>query len=469
MDKESLISLRKATYDDLEFFFKLRNDPVVRNISFNSDEITLEKHSSWYIKKIGDSNSHLFVVLSNNGDRVGQTRVDVEGNSGVMSIAIVEKYRGQGYGRTAIQQTSMQVLSDDPRIDKIFAYIRLDNSASLKAFMKAGFSQEDVSEINGIKCHKTVLRKNEYLLGELSDMNYIPPFPKVLRIEPASACNFKCVHCPTGLGMNPDVGLMSLDDFNKIFENIKNRHFRVISMFFGGESFLNKNFFEMARKLRPLTDRIELNSNGSLLSEKLIDRILAENIIDRISFSIDGTSAEENNKIRIGANFEKISGNIKKLIIARNKLGLKKPRIFIANTQIPETVSDVGEIRVPEFLLNAFKEVESDISYECTYSLIWAGMAIQPGSNKPNNNFCDHAVNTITIRANGDVVPCCYDITTMMPMGNALKQSLEDIWQSKKFAGLRKGIAEFKPPRLCHGCEVLYPKAIMTKKDIKIK
>ena len=96
-------------------------------------------------------------------------------------------------------------------------------------------------------------------------------------------------------------------------------------------------------------------------------------------------------------------------------------------------------------------------------------MTIQPGSNKPNNNFCDHVINTITIRANGDVVPCCYDITTMMPMGNVLNQSLEEIWQSKKFAGLRKSIAEFKPPRLCQGCEVLYPKAIMTKKDIKIK
>ncbi len=462
-----LVSLRRASLADLEFFFQLRNDTIVRNVSFDSEKIIIENHSRWYKNKLDDPNAYLFVILAH-GEQVGQIRVDHENNYGVISLAIVEEHRGNGYGFMAIRDVCTLIFSENPNLEFMLAYIGLENTASLKTFMRIGFSQEDIVNIRGHQAHKTVLRKNEYLLDQLSKSEFMPPFPKVLRIEPASACNFQCVHCPTGLNMNPDVGIMGMDIFDRIFEKIQRYRFRVIVMFHGGEPFLNKNLFEMAKKLRPLADRIELNSNASVLSNTVIGQILATDCIDRISFSIDGNSPEENNQIRVGANFQKIVVNIKKLISTRNKLGLTRPRIFIANTQIPETSDQVSHIEVPQFLLNEFKEMESEVSFKSTYSLIWAGMAIQPGSSQPNNNFCDHVVNTFTIRANGDVVPCCYDLTTEMLMGNVLEQSPEEIWQGKKYIGLRKSIAAFKPPKLCRGCEVLYPKAVMTRKDIKI-
>ncbi len=467
MKEKFEVLLRRAVSDDLEFLFQLRNEPSVRESSFNPKEITLKAHSDWYIQKLNDLNTHFFVILAN-GEKVGQIRVVIEGGCGVISIATVKEHRGRGYGRRAIQDTCKLIFSEDPRIEEMIAYIKLDNTTSLKVFSKAGFSQEDVIKIEGLSCHKMILRKREYLLIGPDYMGYVPPFPKVLRIEPASACNFKCIHCPTGLDMNPNVGIMGMDVFDRIFERIKMYHFRVIVMYHGGESFLNKNFFEMAKKLRSLADRIELNSNGSTLSDKLIKQILNADLIDRISFSIDGNSPEENNRIRIGANFRRITLNIKKLIAARNELGLERPRIYIANAQFPETLAQVGNIAVPQFLSDTFKEVESDISYKCTYALIWAGMDIKPGSTQPDNNYCDHIINTFTIRANGDVVPCCYDLTTEMLMGNVLKQSPEEIWRNKKYVGLRKSIASFNPPKLCQGCEVLYPKAYMTRMDVKI-
>ena len=310
-----------------------------------------------------------------------------------------------------------------------------------------------------------MIRKEEYLLRQPEE--YTPPFPKVLRIEPASACNFKCIHCPTGLDMNPNVGIMSMDVFDKIFEKIKNYRFRVVVMYHGGEPFLNPNLFEMAERLRPLAERIEMNSNASILTDGIINKLLSADAIDRISFSIDGNSPEENDAIRRGANFYKIARNINKLIKARNDLGLQRPRVFIANTQIPDTASP-SKIAVPEFLENTFREVATDLSYKCTYALIWAGMSIKPGADKPDNNFCKHIFNTFTIRANGDVVPCCYDLTTEMLMGNVLEQTPEEIWHGKRYIGLRRAIAGFNPPKLCRGCEVLYPQAVMTTKDIKL-
>jgi MoaA/NifB/PqqE/SkfB family radical SAM enzyme len=51
------------------------------------------------------------------------------------------------------------------------------------------------------------------------------PFPKVLRIEPASKCNLGCVHCPTGT-IEMKRGIMSLDIFQKILIEIKLRKFK---------------------------------------------------------------------------------------------------------------------------------------------------------------------------------------------------------------------------------------------------
>jgi len=78
----------------------------------------------------------------------------------------------------------------------------------------------------------------------LSNSNqFSPPFPKVLRLEPASSCNFHCIHCPTGLNLNSSLGIMSEQTFSQIYEQIKKFRFRMIVLYHGGEPFLNKNFF----------------------------------------------------------------------------------------------------------------------------------------------------------------------------------------------------------------------------------
>ena len=93
---------------------------------------------------------------------------------------------------------------------------------------------------------------------------------------------------------------------------------------------------------------------------------------------------------------------------------------------------------------------------------------IQLKQPKPTQNFCDSVVNVMTIRWDGTVVPCCYDLTTIMPLGNLLEEELEDIWNNERYGKLREDIASFEPPKLCQGCVVLYPQNYMTKKDIQL-
>lgn len=296
----------------------------------------------------------------------------------------------------------------------------------------------------------TTMRKNKTDLA----------FPGVLRLEPSSACNLRCRHCVNRLNLC-EKGIMSEKIFSAILERIKKYHFRVIVLYHGGEPLLNQNLYSMVERLKPLTDEFKIDTNGLLL-ERNIEPILASGI-DRLYISLDGTSASENDAIRVGSDFKRISKSIKKLLKLKKKLGLLKPKVTISNVQIPDT-KNPGEIKLPKFLKNEFGEFKDQIDWVLTWALIWPGLPFDVPVSKPEQNFCDNIVSTITVRWNGDVVPCCYDLTSKMVMGNVLKEDIEKIWNNAKYKKLRKLIHDFQPPVLCKNCPNICPNKVLERK-----
>ena len=67
--------------------------------------------------------------------------------------------------------------------------------------------------------------------------------------------------------------------------------------------------FERIEYLKSKNVRIQLFSNGSVLDDNKIDRIIESGLND-IRFSIDGVKKETYEKIRKGLNFEKTISNI---------------------------------------------------------------------------------------------------------------------------------------------------------------
>ena len=61
----------------------------------------------------------------------------------------------------------------------------------------------------------------------------------------------------------------------------------------------------------------------------------------------------------------------------------------------------------------------------------------------------------MTIRGDGDVIPCCSHIALKMPMGNLYKNSIKEIWNNKKFVDLRKTLTKpggYKKYKICKQC-----------------
>ena len=58
-----------------------------------------------------------------------------------------------------------------------------------------------------------------YFLSKLGNKTYVWGLPYSIAIEPTTACNLRCPHCPSGLKIfNRDTGKISVENFEKFIE-----------------------------------------------------------------------------------------------------------------------------------------------------------------------------------------------------------------------------------------------------------
>jgi len=294
--------------------------------------------------------------------------------------------------------------------------------------------------------------------------------PRVLRIEPASKCNLACTHCPTGT-IDQERGLMTKETFANVLRSLVGHedYVKVVVLYHGGEPLLNKRFFSMVEELRKYLPMAHFKtvSNGMVLTKVNISKIL-ESSLNAIEFSLDGLSPAESEKIRINSDTNRILNNINDLIKNSEKFYSSKLKVSIATTQfIEKKVFPVNEPKTPEWLRKIFG---NKVAYKPTYALKWPHMEILNSQESKgglydlvqdpdgeDSNACDHLANTITIRANGDVVPCCYDLTSKLVMGNVNSQNLFSIWSSQKYDDLRNSIMAKNYQSICASCAVVRP------------
>jgi len=292
----------------------------------------------------------------------------------------------------------------------------------------------------------------------------LQPFPRVLRIEPASQCNLSCLHCPTGT-VDMDRGIMSNNTFKNILKNIEENiaYIKVVVLYHGGEPLLNKNFFQYVSSIKKLNPEIFIKtvSNGMALTESTVKKIINSEI-DAIEFSLDGLSAEESQYIRVKSKSSKVIRNVKNLIQEKLRNNIQKPTISIATTQFIKH-SDIGKIPaqapIPDWLLSEFGD---EVAYKPEFAMRWPHMGdisnfelVETVGNL--KNYCDNVISTITVRADGTVVPCCFDLTSKLNMGNVNSDSLSDIWNGEGYKKLRKSINERTPYSICSNCAIIAP------------
>jgi radical SAM protein with 4Fe4S-binding SPASM domain len=304
----------------------------------------------------------------------------------------------------------------------------------------------------------------------MQPLEYALPFPRVVRVEPAAACNLKCSHCPTGT-VDMKRGIMSEETFALILKALDAHReaVKVVVLYHGGEPLLHKRFAHMVRSVKCLgVPYVKTVSNGMLLTERLFPDLVSSGLND-LEVSLDGESPAENDRVRRNCSFTEAAANIRRFIEFKKAVGTDRPRILLSTTQFltAETVDQRDEAPPPpRYLLDYFAAelaAGSIVSFKTCWAMHWPHMEVlqdvfdvyEEPENPHRTNYCDLVHNTMTVRANGDVVACCYDLTSRFVLGNVHETDLAAIWNNHKSRGLRRSLDQKKFIPLCAGCNLV--------------
>jgi RimJ/RimL family protein N-acetyltransferase len=135
----NFLSFRLASETDVMLYFDWANEEEVRKQSFQSNEISLETHKSWFLNKLNDPNCSFFIFENENKNALGQVRIQKEDdNKAVIGISIAKEYRRRGLANRFIELSSNHFLALNPDYT-LFAYIKQNNVSSIKSFESSNF------------------------------------------------------------------------------------------------------------------------------------------------------------------------------------------------------------------------------------------------------------------------------------------------------------------------------------------
>lgn len=309
-----------------------------------------------------------------------------------------------------------------------------------------------VSDKRAIMFFLTII--NLPVIGDIYDFFYfrfivkkMESLPFQLTIEPNNICNLRCIMCPYKR-MKRKKETMPMNLFKKAIDEAKELGVKDVHLTQYNEPFTDKQLFERIKYIREKGMTSSLYSNGTILDKKMREKIL-DNPPDLIRFSVDGITKKTFESIRVGANFEEVTSNIKKLVQERNE---RKQKLPVIETFF--TVLDRNKKEAKRFL----KEWQD----KCDFA------ALYPADSRESKDFVgiDYKklkpypcfnVKEILILSNGDVDLCCVDIDGEVTLGNIKNQTLREIFESKKVQDVWKTQLNrtCKIP-MCQNCSKFY-------------
>ena len=133
---------RSIAVEDYDSTWVWANDPVTRSMSFSQESIAYSDHINWMQRKINDKGVWLRVaerIRTNEVLGIIRFEVNSDSDNAVISINLSPDFRGKGYGTMMIREAS-HLYCRETGAKKIMAFAKKENTASCRAFLKAGYS-----------------------------------------------------------------------------------------------------------------------------------------------------------------------------------------------------------------------------------------------------------------------------------------------------------------------------------------
>jgi RimJ/RimL family protein N-acetyltransferase len=178
-----MIEIRKAGTDpesaDSMLMWEWRNDPITRQMSRETGEITLESHKSWYAKAAKDPKKAILMAYSE-GSPICMVRFDyIDKDYAEININMNPATRGKGLGKPVLE-AGCRYGFENLGLKRIYAEIKPENIPSIKIFEGTGFVFAGMRE--GICTYN--LAKGSELIDKITIRNATPAdIDEVMRVE----------------------------------------------------------------------------------------------------------------------------------------------------------------------------------------------------------------------------------------------------------------------------------------------
>jgi MoaA/NifB/PqqE/SkfB family radical SAM enzyme len=335
-----------------------------------------------------------------------------------------------------------------------------------------------------------------------------PPLSQLRKvyIEPTSQCNFSCCTCIRN-AWGEDLGNMSAQTFEHILDSLSAFTPRP-SVFFGGfgEPFTHPRIAEMVAQAAQTGARVELISNGVLLSETLC-RALIDVGLDTLWVSLDGASPESFADVRQSKSFSQILKNISRYRELYRQLRggtADIGAVFVAMkrniNELPKLLEMSSRVGIGRYMITNILPYTPEMCEEVLYHraierISWQASPWHPHVNMPEidlnqttQNALFHACATrpgvmfkkhdrcpfieqrsVSVSWDGYVSPCLallhshesylFDkkrTVTRWRIGNLDESPLKDIWNLPEYRQFRERVEifDFSPCSYCASCEM---------------
>ncbi len=275
-------------------------------------------------------------------------------------------------------------------------------------------------------------------------------YPPVVQIEPTSICNYRCVFCyqtdpRLSNKKNGHMGSMSFEMFTEVVDQLVG-NVEGITLASRGEPTVNRKLGAMLSYLSGKFLATKLNTNASLLNEKLIHEILSSDL-QTVVFSADAADPELYSKLRVNGNLERVLKNIRMFNEIKEK---DYPNCRTITRVSGVKFSNEQKFTDIEDFWNDFVDQVAFVQYNPWENVYDAKMN---DITRP----CSDLWRRLFVWWDGKVAPCDVDYLTALKIGSVNERSIEHLWNSDEYQIIRNKHlcsqrSELSP---CNRCQVV--------------
>jgi radical SAM protein with 4Fe4S-binding SPASM domain len=202
-----------------------------------------------------------------------------------------------------------------------------------------------------------------------------------------------------------------------------------------------------------------LFTNGTLLNEKNSIKILNSSVT-RLFVSIDASTPESYNKVRVPVSknysderIKKLEANIKSFIKLRDDRDMKFPLVRTSFVALKENRKEIESFTNKWVDIVDSVEIQKEVSIKAyTNSAKFQESELFNFAKKTSKKYeCRQPWTRLGIYSDGSVTPCCNTFGRNLPIGNIKENTISEIWQSNLIKKVRDGFEKNTP---CNGCKI---------------